>query len=210
MEFRTGTLVAASSPIKSTKDLKAARLPFGYSGAPLFQKFTEATLANGGYTFDDVRRIPVTSLQQGWDTLAEGKIDASTAAVGKGYLNLIGQKLGGIRFIECDNSPEALARMNAIMPGLSLKVTQPAPQLTGVLSPTTFMAYYMTIFTSKNVSDDVVYGVAKAIIERREELLAASPLWRTFEPNDMGLPHGAIEYHPGAIKLLREKGAWQG
>lgn len=209
MEFRTGAVVAADSGIKSVADLKGKRAPNGYSGSPLFDKIMEATLANGGLGWNDVTKIPITSLQQAWDTLAERKMDVATGALGTGYLDLLAQKLGGVRFIQFDDSPARVKALRDILPGVEIKLTQAGDKkLTGLDEPTRMMAYDMLLFCGKDVKDDIVYRVTKAIYEHQAALTDSSPLWRTFKPELLGKDQG-IEMHPGAVKLLKEKGAWK-
>lgn len=62
------------------------------------------------------------------------------------------------------------------------------------------------LFASKDVKDEVVYKVTKALYENDKELVAASPLWRSFKPAKMGKDQG-MPFHPGAAKFLKEKGA---
>jgi TRAP transporter TAXI family solute receptor len=210
MEFRTGAVVAADSGIKSVSDLKGKRAPSGYSGSPLFHEFMEATIANGGLTWNDVTRVPVTTLQQAWDTLAERKIDVATGALGTGYLDLLAQKLGGVRFIQFDDSPPRVSALQAIMPGVQIKMTEAKQgKLTGLDQPTRMMAYDMLLFAGKGVPDDVVYRVAKALYEHPEDLIASSPLWRDLKPEQLAESQEGIEFHPGAQKLFKEKGAWK-
>lgn len=209
MEFRTGAVVAADSDIKSVADLKGKRAPSGYSGSPLFDKIMEATLANGGLGWKDVSTVPITSLQQAWDTLAERKMDVATGALGTGYLDLLAQKLGGVRFIQFDDTPARVKALRDILPGVDIKLTQSGEKkLTGLVEPTKMMAYDMLLFCGKDVKEDVVYRITKAIYEHQTELTESSPLWRTFKPELLGKNQG-IEMHPGAVKLLKEKGVWK-
>ena len=43
--------------------------------------------------------------------------------------------------------------------------------------------------------------------ENKKALVGASPMWRGFSPKNMSKDQG-LEYHPGSIKLFKEKGAW--
>ena len=146
-------------------------------------------------------------MRQHWDQLTERKIDGVVAAAGTGYLNLMSQKLGGLKFLSLDPSPAALGRLQEYLPGTTIQTVNPAKGLTGIEGPTQLLHFDYMLFAGKDVADDVVYKVAKALYENPADLHAASPLWRSFKPANMGKDQG-LAYHPGAIKLLQEKGAW--
>ena len=65
------------------------------------------------------------------------------------------------------------------------------------------------LFAGKHVSDDVTYRVAKAMHDHKKALVGASPMWRGFNPKGMSKKQGDLQYHPGAIKLFKEKGIWK-
>jgi TRAP transporter TAXI family solute receptor len=205
MKFRVGPLVADKSPIKTMADLKGKKIPTGFSAAPLFGQFMAAFLANAGVSIKDGTPVAVSSLRQHWDALTENKIDVVVAAVGTGYLNLMAQKLGGVRFLDMDDSPKALAAAQKFLPGITIETVQPGPKLTGVKSPVKVTHFDYTLFAGKDVKDEIVYKVTKAMYENQKELVAASPLWRSFKPENMGKDQG-IPFHPGALKFLKEKG----
>ena len=63
---------------------------------------------------------------------------------------------------------------------------------------------------SKNLSEDEVYQIVKALYENNDQLVAAYPQcseW-SVENATRGLD-GLIEMHPGSIKYLKEIGAWK-
>lgn len=208
MVFRTGAVVTKASGITKVSELKGKRVPDIFAAAPLFKTIMEGILANGGTNYSEVKSIPASGLQQHWDALMENKLDVVVATVGSGYLELMDKKLNGIRFIQFDSSDAAVKRMTAILPGVEVTTIPASPKLAGMGEDTRMMIFDYTLFTNKGVSDEVVYKVAKAMFENRNDLVAASPLWNSFKPETMGRTKG-IEYHPGAIKLLKEKGVWK-
>lgn len=208
MVFRTGAVVPKSSGITKVSELKGKRVPDIFAAAPLFKTIMAGILANGGTNYGEVQRIPASGLQQHWDSMMEDKLDVVVATVGSGYLELMDKKLNGIRFIQFDPSDAAVKRMTDILPGVEVQTIPASPKLAGMGEATRMMTFDYTLFAGKGVSDDVVYKVAKAMFENRKDLVAASPLWNSFNPETMGRTKG-IEYHPGAIKLLKEKGAWK-
>ena len=51
--------------------------------------------------------------------------------------------------------------------------------------------------------------VVKALHEHAEELKASSPVWQSWDPQDMAKDQGAIPYHPGAIAYYKKVGIWK-
>lgn len=207
MPFRISAVVAADSGIKTVPDLKGRRVPGEFKAAPLFAQIMSGFLANGNLSYNDVKKVPVSGLRQHWDLLSERKIDVVIAAAGTGYMNLVNKKLGGILFLSLDPSPEALARLQNLLPRTSIKTVNPKKGLTGINQPTKLLHFDYTLFAGKNVSDEVVYKVTKALYENPEDLRTSSPLWRLFKSENMSKDQG-IAYHPGAIKYYKENGVW--
>ncbi len=61
------------------------------------------------------------------------------------------------------------------------------------------------LMINKNVPDDVVYKMVKAICEKRDDIVIAAPFWKSFTPEKacQGL---ALPIHPGAAKYYKEMG----
>ena len=61
------------------------------------------------------------------------------------------------------------------------------------------------LMINKNVSEDIAYKMVKAMCEKRDDIVIASPFWKSFMPEKAG--HGlALPLHPGAAKYYKEKG----
>lgn len=61
------------------------------------------------------------------------------------------------------------------------------------------------LMVNKNVPEDLVYKMVRAICEKRDDIIIASPYWSTFTPEKAG--EGlALPLHPGAAKYYREMG----
>src|SRR5690606_36664870 len=108
-------------------------------GIPL----ANAMLATAGGSLDDVDPVPATNLLRAADDFKAGKTVGAQFAIGAPKVAEIDSALGGVRFLSFDNSPEALARMQAVRPEYHMVEQQPAPHLPGVIGPTTLMAYYL-------------------------------------------------------------------
>jgi len=80
--------------------------------------------------------------------------------------------------------------------------------LVGINKLTYVIEYNYTVFTHKDVPDVSVYKVTKLLYESQDELRATSALWRKFDAKKLGEKYANVQYHPGAIRLFKEKGIW--
>jgi TRAP transporter TAXI family solute receptor len=204
-----GALVINDSPIKTIGDLKGKTLPWGYNAQVTGRVLQEALLASAGLTMNDVKTVPTQSLFSGVDLLGEGKVDAAVISVGTGQAQQANLKMssrGGVRFLNMDDSPEAVARVRKVLPARPF-VVQPAPHAVGIIGPTTIMAYNIFLSTSAKMPDDVVYELVKMLHKSKEDLVKGHPVFRHFEPERMTEEIG-VPWHPGAIKFYQEIGQW--
>ena len=209
MTFRTGALVAINSGINTTADLKGKRVPSGFKGAPLFQFLMTSYLANGGLTWDDVDKVPQIGLRQHWNAFKEGKLDVVVGAVGSGAIKDMNAKIkGGVKYVSLSREPGAAEATLKIIPKTGFLEVKPAKPLVGVLGPTNVIAFDYNLWVNKDVSDDIVYKVVKAMYENEGELKETSPLWLSHSSKTMARDQG-LNYHPGAIKLYKEVGIWK-
>jgi TRAP transporter TAXI family solute receptor len=204
-----GLLVAADSPIKSTKDVKGYRMPSGYPGQTTGRVLQDAILASAGLTLADVRTVPVVNLFQGTEQLGKGNVDAAVIGPPVSQIQQANVDLasrGGVRFVSLDDSPAALAAMRKHLPVRILKM-DPAPVLVGVVAPTNFMAYSIYLSTSSKMSDEAVYKLVKTLNANAEELKKITPVLNRFNPKEM-TEKVDVQWHPGAVKFYTEVGQW--
>jgi TRAP-type uncharacterized transport system substrate-binding protein len=70
------------------------------------------------------------------------------------------------------------------------------------------IGYDFMLFTHKNVPADVVYKVAKSMVEGVKDLHAVSPVWKSFNAKRASKDQG-YAYHAGAMKAYKELGLWK-
>ena len=207
MPFRAGFIVPVDSEIRSMADLRGKRVPTFSKGA-LGQHAFNAGLANGDLTEDDVNGVPVPNFPRMWASFGEGTTNVTVVVVGAATAQEFDATMGGIRYIDLDNSPEAVERMQKWLPQMFLMEVDGSANVSGIKEPTHVMAYYYTLFASRDTSDEQVYEVVKALHESEEKLLASGPFFDGFKADNMG-KQVDIPYHPGAIKFYKEQGIWQ-
>jgi len=209
MRFRTGLLVQNSSKIRRVSDLKGTRIPSGFKGAPLFQEFFVAMLANAGLTHKDVQNVPAVGLAQSWNLFKQGKVDTVIAGVGGGPNKDMNAKIpSGVRYLSFDtDTPAAKAAIKGLKGGAYELVNKAKPYV-AIREPAVLIGYDFTLFSNKNVPDKVVYDVTKALFEGEKDLHAVSAVWRSFNGKRMA-KNQDVPMHPGAVKLYKEKGVWK-
>jgi TRAP-type uncharacterized transport system substrate-binding protein len=69
------------------------------------------------------------------------------------------------------------------------------------------MLFDYTLFSNKDVEEDLVYYVTSLMYQNIDELRATGALWAEFQGQMMSKDVG-LEYHPGAIKFYKEAGLW--
>jgi TRAP transporter TAXI family solute receptor len=198
----------ADSDIQSIADLKGKRVPAGWASQKIIIALMEAILANGGLSYDDVEQVPVPNVPSAADDFAAGKTDVFFFAFGAGKVQETDAKVGGIRVIPIDNSPEAVERMRKFVPPAYAYEVQPSPANVGVDKPLNVMAYDYLLLTNGSVADDAVYQVVKTMHDSWEELKNAFPGLALFSPDHMSKSFPGVDYHPGAIKFYQEVGQW--
>lgn len=204
MPFRAGLIVPADSEVTEVADLAGARIP-SFSDGALGDHVMRAYLANGGLTMDDVDPVPVPNFPRMWSSFREGTTDATIVVVGAAVSREFDATLGGIRYIDFADDPDAVAAMNEWLPQMYLMEVTPDAEIPGVDAPTKVMAYDYTLFASASTPDDVVYEVVKAIHASEDDLLAAGPFFFGFESDNMNKDVG-VPYHPGALRFFEEQG----
>ena len=209
MPFRNAFWVAKDSPIKSIKDLKGKRVPSRFVAQKILSLITTGVLANAGLTYSDVKEVPVPNVNRGADDFMQGRADTFFFAVGSAKVREAGAKVGGLRALPTDPSPEAMARLRKHVPVAYAFLLEPSEMNYGILEPTYVTSMDSLLITNTNVPEDVVYKVTKALYGGKKDLFASfKPLGANFSPQRMAKILVAGEYHPGAIKFYNEVGMW--
>jgi len=202
-------LVPADSPIKSIREIKGHRIPNAFTSQTTIADLQEAVLANAGLKPSDIVGYPVPNVFKGAESLGDGKVDgamtaAGIAAIQKSHIKLRGR--GGVRFVPIDTSPEAVARMSAVVPSRVLMLN-PAKNLPGVVAPTPMMAFLAFLAANDKMTDEQAYKIVKLLHDSKPELVKMTRILSRFDPDGMTFNFKA-KWHPGAIKFYKEVGQW--
>jgi TRAP transporter TAXI family solute receptor len=207
--FKVGVMVRDDSDIKTVADLKGKRFPTGWQGFPQGIALSNAILATAGLSLDDVDGVPTANLLRAADDFKAGRLDATVFAVGAPKMAEIDASVK-IRFLSLDGSDQAKTAMAGIRPEYTVAPQVPLPHLNGVKGETNLMQYAMTVAASKDVDEETVYKVVKAIHENKEGLVAAHPSFNAMNPDNIAVQQADVTYHPGAVRYYKEIGIWKG
>lgn len=200
--------VRLDSDIKSLKDVKGKRVPWGFPVQKSVQRVVMSQLLGAGLTEKDVQLVPARNIVQSADDFAAGKTDIFWFALGSGKVKQVDAKVGGLRAIPVETTPKALAAMEEHVPGSYVIKLKPSPALEQIKSEIPIQAYDVVFFTNAKTPDDVVYKITKAVYENKKDMAAVFRALNRFHPEQMAKKYKVLQYHPGAIKFFKEKGMW--
>lgn len=209
LPLRVAIFVREESPIKTIADLKGKRVPGEFASARVLKILMDGQLANANMSYEDVEMVKAASVIGAANDFMAGKADNFFFAVGAAKVLQVASQVGGIRALPLDPSPEAMARTRKYVPVANAMRLKPAKRLAGIDKPMHVMSYPYLVLTNKNVSDEIVYKVAKAMYGHRKEMIEAFRPMAGFDQKKMVTSIDPAKYHPGAIKFYKEKGMWK-
>ncbi|OGA58603.1 MAG: hypothetical protein A3G81_18030 [Betaproteobacteria bacterium RIFCSPLOWO2_12_FULL_65_14] len=206
--FYAAMFVRKDSPIRTVADLKGKRVTSEYTSAKTLVQLISGYLANGGLSYDDVQKVPVPSVPSGADMFAEGKADTFMFALGAGKVAETAAKVNGLRAIPISDAPDAVARLQKVVPVAYPVLVKPGKGRVGVDVPTMLYAYDYLVLAGTGVPDDAAYKLAKAMHDNKKAMAASFGPLNGFDPNRMVKQLRGIDWHTGAIRFYKEIGAW--
>ncbi|EEB84296.1 TAXI family TRAP transporter solute-binding subunit [Roseobacter sp. GAI101] len=199
--------VAGDLGIETYADLKGKRVAY-IVGAPALNVNTEAYMAYGGLTWDDVERVDFGGFGASWTGLIEGQVDAAFASTnsGKAYEAEAGPR--GLFWPPIDPADtEGFARMQAVAPFFTINKASVGATIDGT-DGYQGAGYAYPVLTAMAATDEsLVYNMTKAMVE----------LFPKYDGNSPGIGGWAMDkqnmewvvpYHEGAIRYFTEAGVW--
>ena len=198
--------VRKDSGIMKVSDLRGQPMTDGYTAQNTILPQLSAFYATAGMTRDDVEKVSVASVVAGANAFIAGDTVGFIFAHGAGKVREADASVGGLRALTVETSSDAaLAAARAHWPTAYFKDMK-AGSMPGILEDGTYIAFPQVVFTHKNVSDEAVYEMAKAMYEQAKVMGETFPPMRAFKPADMKGDPGVAAFHPGALKFFSEVG----
>jgi len=199
--------VLEKSDISKPKDLKGKKIPFLTAGASINYK-TEALLAAGGLTWEDVEKVELTSYAVQAEALEQGRIDMATMLPGASALVEIAE-MKGIRWIELpgDVNDEIWTNIQKVVPWAVPDTWSIGAGLTEG-NPVVFMSYPYPFVAHKDVDEDIVYEFVKRIVATYDGYKNATASSFLLGKDYIKAEPLGVPIHPGAIRYLEEQGMW--
>ncbi len=199
--------VRKDAPYKTIADLKGKKVAVGFSSNTSQRRSVLAQMASAGLTEADFNGVQVPHVVRGADDLAQGKVEATSFAVGAGKVAEVNAKIGGVRYISIPTGDDAKARVRKLMPMAGFKVLMPESKLLGIVEPTNVLTDDYQVVLGAHVTDEVAYKLTKMLHDDQAELAKIARPFRLYDKSAIARERGA-PYHPGSIKFLKEKGLW--
>jgi uncharacterized protein len=201
-------LVRADSKYKAVAEIKGARVSGGYDAHMVCRYLAEAALATAGLTFKDVTVLPMATVIPGIQALMDGRVEAATcAAPGMPIVREADARVG-VRWLPINFSPEGVKRMRQIFPG-SFQDTLNPEEVPGLKEAIPVVGYHFYLVSSTHAPEQLIYQITKTLWDHNEELFKVNPQLKYWTDKDAVQDSAALPYHPGSIKMFKEKGTWK-
>ncbi|MEM1231161.1 MAG: TAXI family TRAP transporter solute-binding subunit [Pseudomonadota bacterium] len=199
--------VAADTGIRSFAELRGKRVPW-VRGAPALNVSTEAFLACGGLTWDDVERVDFPGYNAMWNGIVNGQIDAAYATTVSGTTRKLEASPRGIFWPPAPHDDaQCWSAMTAIAPyfvqhigtrGAGISTAQPHE---GATYP------YPMLMTLPSQPVALVEALVESLHEHYDQYKDADPgaIGWALDRQDLTW---VVPYHEGTIAYLTRIGRW--
>ena len=200
--------VAADTGVKKFSQLKGKRIPW-VRGAPALNVSTEAMLACGGLTWDDVERVEYPGYAAMWNGVVENQIDAAYATTVSGPTRKLEASPRGIFWPPLPHDDEACWDGLKKMAPYFVKHIAVRGASISEASPHEGGTYpYPILISLADQNPELVYSLAKAIHLGYDDFKDADPGaigWAIhLQQFDWVVP-----FHDASIKYYQELGVWK-
>jgi len=200
--------VAADTGVKEFSQLRGKRIPW-VRGAPALNVSTEAMLACGGLTWDDVTRVEYPGYAAMWNGVVENQIDAAYATTVSGPTRKLEASPRGIFWPPLPHDDTACwSRLKKLAPYFVQHIAVRGAAISEAKPHEGGTYPYPILISLANQKDDLVYSLAKAIHLGYDDYKDADPGaigWAIhLQQFDWVVP-----FHSAAVKYYKELGVWK-
>jgi TRAP transporter TAXI family solute receptor len=197
----------AGSGISSLADLRGRVVSLGSRGSGTEGIAVEMLRAAGIDPVHDIRRHGLAPAPAA-DALKDGKLEAffwSSGAPQAAVLDVATSSRHRVRLVPSAEVVAALQRRHGRT--LYFAADIPGGTYPGLPSPVPVVAAANVLVADAAMSDSLVYDIVRAIFEFGGELRAIHPAARELSLTN-GVAPVPAPFHPGAIRLYKERGVW--
>ena len=199
--------VANDLGIKSYADLRGKRVPY-VRGAPALNVTTQAFLACGGLTWDDVERVDFPGYNAMWTGIVNGQVDAAYATTVSGPTRKLEASPRGIFWPPAPHDDAGCwQRMDGVVPFMQKHIATRGAAISED-NPHEGATYpYPMLITLAGQDEQLVHDLAKAIHIHYEEYKNADPGsigWAMERQNFQWV----VPFHEGAVRYFKSIGVW--
>ena len=193
--------ILAKPGINTVSDLKGKTICVGDVGSGTEINAWQV-LGAAGLTKDDVNAVN-GSFQDGVDQLKDGKIDAAFTVAGAPTTAIVDYATTNtLNLISLTD--EELAAIQEAYPFL-IRDDLPSTTYTGMTGDVVCVAIQATLVASKDLSEDVVYELVKAMFDNKDALTEGHAKFGFLDP-EAASAGATVTMHPGAEKYYKEIG----
>lgn len=202
-----GVGVAGDLGIEEFSDLKGKRVAY-IVGAPALNVNTEAYLAYGGLTWDDVEVVEFGGFGDSWKGLVEGQVDAAFASTNSGMAYEAASSPRGLFWPPIDPAnEEGLKAMQAIAPFFVPNKAIVGATIDGTDGYQGAGYAYPVLVGTSATDEELAYAMTKAMFDLFPQYDGKAPGiggWGLDKQDMMWV----APYHDGAIRYYKEAGIW--
>jgi len=196
-------VVRAGSDIKQVEDLKGKRISPGRKGLS-GEALTRTVLKVHGLSYEDMAKVEYVSYSDSVNLMKDRQIDMYDPITTWPAPSIQQIALaGGVRLLPI--RPEKMKELKEINAGFSY-ITLKADTYKGMTEDTPCVGSNAILVVRKDLPEDLVYKITKAIIENRDQLVNVHKTTSYLTPETATKDLGC-ELHPGAEKYYKEIGA---
>lgn len=206
--FGLSIAVAGDLGVETPADLRGKRVAY-IRGDDALNKGTEAYLAFGGLTWDDVERVDFPGYARSFDGIIAGDVDASFTTSVTPPAQQLASSPRGISWPVLDpNDTEGWERMRAVAPYFQPhQVTAGAGGISAD-NPVPSASYpYPIVIGNETLDDDVAYSLIKAMQEKFDAYKDSAPGANGYALDNQNL-QWVIPFHEGVVRYYQEIGVW--
>lgn len=206
--FGLSLAVAGDLDVETPADLKGKRVAY-IRGDDALNKGTEAYLAFGGLTWDDVERVDYPGYSRSFDGIIAGQVDASFTTTVTPPAQQLASSPRGISWPELDPNDEAAwQRMQEVAPYFQPHVVTSGAGDISAENPLHSASYpYPIIVANADLKDATAYGLVKAMHDNYDAYKDAAPgaAGYALENQDMTW---VIPFHDAVVDYYKEIDVW--